>query len=74
MDPHSVDGTQRLEEPVSRTTLNVCGGVPIAISEKSRLLSDSEQSSECAGTNIGHSRSLRQVLGGHLGPNGLRCP
>ena len=41
MDPHSLDGTQRLEEPVSRTTLNVCGGVPIAISEKSRGMSDS---------------------------------
>jgi len=36
MEPHSVDGTQRLELPVSRTTLKSCGGVPMAISEKSR--------------------------------------
>ena len=41
MDPHSIDGTQRFEEPVSSTTLNFCGGVPIEISEKSKFLSDS---------------------------------
>lgn len=35
MELHSDDGTQRFELPVSRTTLNACGGVPIAISEKS---------------------------------------
>jgi hypothetical protein len=29
------DGTQRLELPVSNTTLNVWGGVPMVISEKS---------------------------------------
>lgn len=29
----SLDGTQRLELPVSRTTLNFWGGVPIEISE-----------------------------------------
>ena len=37
MEPHSEDGTQRFELPVSRTTLNSCGGVPTAISEKSIL-------------------------------------
>src|ERR1700749_3041300 len=37
MEPHSEDGTQRLELPVSRTTLNSCGGVPTEISEKSIL-------------------------------------
>jgi hypothetical protein len=35
MEPHSEDGTHKLELPVSRTTLKVCGGVPIVISEKS---------------------------------------
>lgn len=35
MLPHSWEGTQRLELPVSRTTLNVWGGVPMVISEKS---------------------------------------
>ena len=39
MDEHCDDGTQRLEEPVSSTTLNSCGGVPIAIFEKSRIYS-----------------------------------
>jgi hypothetical protein len=33
---HCDEGTQRLELPVSRTTLNVWGGVPSMISEKSR--------------------------------------
>lgn len=36
MELHPDDGTQRLELPVSRTTLNSCGGVPRVISEKSR--------------------------------------
>lgn len=41
MEPHSCDGTQRLAEPVSRTTLNDWGGVPMEISEKSEnLVSD----------------------------------
>ena len=35
MEPHSELGTQRLELPVSRTTLNSWGGVPIAIVLKS---------------------------------------
>ena len=35
MELHSEDGTQRLELPVSRMTLNDCGGVPSEISEKS---------------------------------------
>jgi len=29
---HFLDGTQRLEESVSKITLNACGGVPIEIS------------------------------------------
>jgi len=37
MEPHLEEGTQRLELPVSRTTLNSCGGVPIVMSEKSRI-------------------------------------
>ena len=35
MEPHSEDGTHKLELPVSRTTLKDCGGVPMVISEKS---------------------------------------
>lgn len=35
MEPHDFDGTQRLELPVSRTTLKGWPGVPISISEKS---------------------------------------
>lgn len=35
MEPHSEEGTHKLELPVSRTTLKVCGGVPTVISEKS---------------------------------------
>lgn len=37
MELHSDEGTHKLELPVSRTTLNVCGGVPMEISEKSRV-------------------------------------
>jgi len=29
---HFLEGIQRLEEPVSKSTLNFCGGVPIEIS------------------------------------------
>lgn len=29
---HFLEGTQRLEEPVSKTTLNGCPGVPIVMS------------------------------------------
>ena len=39
MDPQSVDGIHRLELPVSRTTLNSWGGVPIEMSEKSSEVS-----------------------------------
>jgi hypothetical protein len=35
MLPHCWEGTQRLELPVSRTTLKLWGGVPMVISEKS---------------------------------------
>lgn len=28
---HCLDGTHKLEEPVSKTTLNDCGGVPMLI-------------------------------------------
>lgn len=38
MEPHSDDGTHKLELPVSRTTLKVCGGVPMVISEKSTIM------------------------------------
>lgn len=39
MELHSDEGTQRLELPVSRTTLKSCGGVPREISEKSNGVS-----------------------------------
>lgn len=35
MLPHDCEGTQRLELPVSRMTLNSWGGVPMVMSEKS---------------------------------------
>lgn len=35
MLPHSWEGTQRLELPVSSTTLKLWGGLPMVISEKS---------------------------------------
>lgn len=35
MEPHSEEGTHKLELPVSRTTLKLWGGVPIVMSEKS---------------------------------------
>lgn len=41
MLPHCWEGTQRLELPVSRTTLKLWGGVPTVISEKSRRGSES---------------------------------
>lgn len=37
MEPQSEDGTHRFELPVSRTTLNSCGGVPMEMSEKSMV-------------------------------------
>lgn len=40
MLPHCWEGTQRLELPVSRTTLKLWGGVPMVISEKSGAVSD----------------------------------
>lgn len=40
MLPHCWEGTQRLELPVSRTTLKLWGGVPMVISEKSGAISD----------------------------------
>jgi hypothetical protein len=36
MEPQSDEGIHRLELPVSRTTLNSWGGLPMAISEKSK--------------------------------------
>lgn len=39
MLPHWDEGTHKLELPVSRTTLKVCGGVPMVISEKSTVVS-----------------------------------
>jgi hypothetical protein len=49
---HSTEGTQRLELPVSRTTLKVWGGVPMVISEKSVNESVSDNQATLRGSNI----------------------
>lgn len=47
MELHCEEGTQRLELPVSRTTLNDWGGVPREISEKSRYCQQLHLTTEC---------------------------
>ena len=54
---HSDEGTHKLELPVSRTTLKVCGGVPREISEKSSV--DEQLSQNAAERMLSTERTLR---------------
>lgn len=47
MELHSIEGTQRLEDPVSRMTLKFCGGVPRETSAKYCALRKSLSGTPC---------------------------
>jgi hypothetical protein len=61
MELHSEPGTQRLELPVSRMTLNSWGGVPMAISEKSVFTLAQFIETE----DIVHTLSVQEVADGN---------
>lgn len=59
MEVHLDEGTQRLELPVSRMTLNSWGGFPTLMSEKSRAVLEGrdKQRARVTRTYTGHSDS-----------------
>ena len=66
MEVHFDEGTQRLELPVSRTTLNSCGGVPsvtVAKSKKEISIQDGEEGGTLSVEEICQWKTVACLIG-----------